>query len=491
MLLPAVQKPAFQPQPSGSFIMSNSIKQLVARQALPQKHGPVQPRTRTKIKPGLTSDRADLAIPQPRQYTRLSIVSNAKGESILFAFDDANFRLTIWLPSATAGQWLVYEPEFSGSPLVQDFDLISNHLQGRKDDTLDMAVIAYNSVLGYQPLYFPALPFSTRVEDWQAYFSRAIDLMPSSFETRYAIRLGLLPKARRSVFVFSLEDGVPAAVRCDVDGSGQIAGYPFDLGPEWRDSWRFPVFEPCVAARQPASFTFDDGLVGAYEPVDDTGVVKVMLPKAPLGDAWELTPLPPLPPSVGFPNWLPVTNMTAFRRIDTGEPIITYVMSGSLSSPLTKAVWVMDNHTLYHSDQGCWWLAAPPDQVFPPPSWTPVRALPVQMQAGKPPTWIWLQLGHRRDPKNPYAYALIESRSTEFFNEGATNQWLAGSASYFDASLAASPTAAEETVARIFLAAASSYYYPTERLTVATLDNASGQWQYQDVPVPPPPASQP
>lgn len=99
-------------------------------------------------------------------------------------------------------------------------------------------------------------------------------------------------------------------------------------------------------------------------------------------------------------------------------------------------------------------------------------------------------IGPPPGPQNSYTYALIESRSAGFVNEGATSQWLAGSASYFDASLAVSPAAAEETIARIFLAAPESSYSSTKSLTVATLDNESGQWQYEDVPVPPP-ASQP
>jgi len=147
---------------------------------------------------------------------------------------------------------------------------------------------------------------------------------------------------------------------------------------------------------------------------------------------------------------------------------------------------VMDNDTLYHSNRGCWWLAAPPDQVFPFFTETPVRALPVQMQAGKPPTWLWLQVGHRADPVNPSVYALIESRSAGFFNEGAVSQWMAGPASHFEASLAASPIAPGETIARVFVAA-DGVLSQTQSLTVATLDNASGQWQYQDVPVPPSP----
>ena len=455
--------------------MPMSIEQLAARQiAPPQKQNPEQPATL----PSLASDRASLTVPQPRYYTRLKIASNATGESILFGWDGGNLRLTIWLPAATAGEWIVYEPVIDGAKYVLDFDLISNHLQGRKDDTLDFAVQTYNESSGYRYLYFPALPFSTRLEDWQAYFSKPIDLTPLPSGPGYEIRLGLLPKVRRSVFLFGILESGFAATRYDVDANGKTAAYPFDFGPEWSHGQGAPALEPCVAVRWPESFALDDALVGSYSPAPDQGVVQVMLPQAPLGDAWAMTLQPPV---MGIP-WRPVTGISTFLRPDTAEPIITYVMSAENDSPLNKAVWVMDSHTLYRSEEGCWWLAAPPDQVFPTFPWNPVRALPVQMQAGQPATWLWLQVGLRQDPTDPRAYGLIESRSAEFFSEGAATQWLAKPARYFDASLAATATAPGETVARIFLIDDD-----LTGLFVATLDNASGQWQYQSVPVPPPP----
>jgi hypothetical protein len=469
---------AFEQKPSRSFTMPMSIEQLAARHtagqsSLPQKPGP---------RPGPARDLGTLAAPEPRRYTKLKIVSNDKCESILFGWDSNNWRLTIWLPSPTPGQeWIFFEPEFRG---VEDFDLLSNHLQGRKDDTIDLVVMAYDASLAGQCLYFPALPFSTRLEDWQAYFSRPIDLTSLRPKNAWQVRLGLLPKARRSVFICGTSPGSVAATRCDVDENGQITGYPFDLGPEWNNGSGYQIFEPCVAARQPESFTFDDGLVGSYAPADTTqGVVKVMLPKAPLGRAWELTPLPPL---VGYPHWSTVTGISTFLRIDTGEPIITFVMSRNEDSPLNKAVWVMNNDTLYHSNKGCWWLAAPPDEAFPPSSPDSVCALPVQMKAGQPPTWIWLQTGDREDPER-YFLGVIASRSAKFFNEGASNAWLAEPADHFDASLAGSPTVPGETVARVFMAADMFLSDQTVSLTFARLDNASDQWLYQSVPLPGPP----
>src|SRR5688572_29021478 len=110
--------------------MPISIEPLDARKTrLPQSLPPR--RSGTGPGPGLAGGLANKAAVQsdPRHYTKLSIVSNAKGESILFGWDNGNSRLTIWLPAATAGEWIVYEPRFNGLQGVQDFDLISNHLQ--------------------------------------------------------------------------------------------------------------------------------------------------------------------------------------------------------------------------------------------------------------------------------------------------------------------------------------------------------------------------
>ena len=419
----------------------------------------------------------------PRHYIKLAAVSNGKGETILFGHDWGNARLTIWLPVGD-GAWTVYEPPLR----VQDFDVVGNHLQGRKDDTIDLAVISYDNGR-YQASSFQALPFSTKASDWDVYFSKPVDLTPFVTDHNYVhVRLGLLPKAQRSVFLLGLIPTYIGATRCDIDQNKQVTAYPFDLGPEWNNQTADHIFEPCVVARLPGSYTLDDGLVGGYSADLENeldGVVKVMLPKTPLGAAWTLSPLPPLS-NVARPQWCTVTSMSNFLRADTGEPIVTFVMSVGTDSPLNKAVWVMDNHTLYHSNEGWWWLAAPTDQVFPPRARSPVRALPVQMQAGGSPTWLWLQIG--RNKATPGHFTLLEGRSSSFFNENATTNWLT-EATQFDATVGGSPTAPGETLARIFLSLDNDRRPETLSLAVATLDNTSGEWRYQDLPVPPRPSA--
>jgi hypothetical protein len=460
--------------------MPMSIEQLAARQtSLSKKQKPRQPHSK-RSKPA-----GDAGI--PRHYTKLKIVSNGQGQSILFGWDSDNYLFTIWLPGTTPGEWIIYEPEFGGSPYIEDFDLISNHLQGRQDDTIDLVIMAYGKDESGLYLYFPALPFSTRLEDWQAYFSKPIDLTPFRPGYAYQVRLGLLPKARRSVFICDRDDPVRVtAVRCDVDWNGQVVAYPFHFGPEWNPKHlaEVPIFEPCVLTRKPGSFDLEDGLVGSFVPIDGQGdgVVKVMLPKTPQGEYWELTPSSPL---MAIAKWRPVSGIRTFLQRETGEPIIVFTVHSDKDSPLNKAVWVMDFHTLYNSREGSWWLAAPPDQVFPPPGWSAVQALPVRTQDGQPPFWVWLQLGERAGTEQPYA--LIESRSKEFFDEDAPCRWLLP-ANYFDASLAASSEIFEGTTARVFQALDSSKLpFATQSLSVARLDNTSGHWQYENVPVPPPP----
>lgn len=143
------------------------------------------------------------------QYARVEMVPDVDGRVIILALDyDGALSLIL---SGVAGftRWTVIPVDDLGggrSFRVVDFDIASNVESGRRDGTVDLAVIAdfgTPDAPDRHAFYWPGQPATADPEAWQLAFARARPLTPEAIgcDAPNWVRVGVLPMPTRSLLV--------------------------------------------------------------------------------------------------------------------------------------------------------------------------------------------------------------------------------------------------------------------------------------------------
>ena len=273
--------------------------------------------------------------PASAGYQQVRMVPADNGQPLLFTLDHEQ-RLLVWLPGAEGyTRWVQVSPTLMGvdNPRILDLDLISNHGQGRGDNTLDLLLLADVGAVGapdVKAFYWPGMPASADPEAWRLGFAACAPLV-SSFEQPTCARLGLLPLPVRSVFlVRHLPASTAQAIRSRFDAQGrciETAPLPFGAAEAFAHQLSVAAF---VAARPLGDD--EDALIAAASMFDSgaPGQVSVQLPASDGQPPWSLALQSPLGSSA---HWISPVNVNTFTRNDTGEPLAVFNLphAGQLS----------------------------------------------------------------------------------------------------------------------------------------------------------------
>ncbi len=304
--------------------------------------------------------------PAAAGYRQVRMVPADNGQPLLFSLDHEQ-RLLVWLPGAEGyTRWVQVSPTLMGidNPRILDFDLISNHGQGRGDNTLDLLLLAdvgAADLPDVKAFYWPGMAACVDPEALRLSLA-ACAPMATGIEQPTAAKLGLLPLPVRSVF---LVRHVPAssaqAIRSRFDAQGrciETAPLPFGAAEAFAHQLGVATF---VAARPLGDD--EDALIAAASRFDsgEAGHVSVQLPAAEAQPAWRLDLNSPVG---GSGQWMGEVNVNAFVRNDTGEPLAVFNLPEA--GQLSQSNFAM-TPALMHLNDGCWSLQSslPGWQVAP------------------------------------------------------------------------------------------------------------------------------
>lgn len=404
---------------------------------------------------------------------KLAVATNRGGELIFFVLGETG--LGIWLPGTQRGQWtqnfltVAWRPDLQ----VTDFDMISNCGQGRNDDTIDLLLLVApqgnaNNSLAF---YLPALPFSTDLNVWAAFFANAMSLAAQMPVVSQA-RLGLLTKATRSVFLMKHSSTVGmAAMRCDFSEAGRVVGtYPITLvNPAIGLASQLKI-AACVATRYPSYFEEEDAMVIAGASLDEApsagdapkSGVEVHIPKTPAGDAWARQLNSPVATE---PTWPTLGLISSVIAPDPNDSCAVINPFSGMDDPLSQKNWVISKDALFLGKP----MPALPSPPGAGPTWRGApQAVWTPPEGQKPGRWHWFQV-FCVGPDD-FTPSLCESQSVLLLDPGAFTEWVIG-ADLFHA--VARPNQAHGSTALTVLCCDVN-----SNLYLGTKDPVTGLWDY-------------
>lgn len=409
--------------------------------------------------------------PASAGYRQVWMAPANNGQPVLFTLDHEH-HFTVWLPGSDGcTRWVQVSPSLMGvdNPRIIDVDLISNHGQGRRDNTLDLLLVADVGTAehsDFKAFYLPGIQTGIDPEAWRLTFAACAPLAASiPVAPVVMVRLGLLPCPVRSVFLVSQHPALNVvALRLRFDDHGHctaIETLPTDSVDATARHLRVAAF----VAPRPLEGDEDALIVAAslFDSGPQAGV-SVQLPASRGQPPWRLELRSPLGASA---EWRGEVNVNSFVRSDTDVPMAVFNLPSSRD--LSQGNFVMtpasmaanDGFTgLYGSLDG-WQMAPGPGHA-------------VRLDSAPPGgRWRWLSLVRPAGGASSLA-SLQMTQSTECLQSAAPSTLVAADVSACNVCQCTEPGTGL-SILHILVAHAEG------GLGFFSQDSISGQWQRHTV----------